>query len=71
MNNVVFFGEIDSTEILAQCPCLALHPDRKTHNIPGRFVYCVQYGVPVLARVNPDTDLQRLIEDEQVDKSVC
>ena len=73
MNNVVFFGEIDSTEILAQCHVglVALHLDRKTHNIPGRFVYCVQYGVPVLARVNPNTDLQRLIEDEQVDKSLC
>jgi glycosyltransferase involved in cell wall biosynthesis len=71
LNNVLFFGEIDSTEIpglLAQCHVglLALHPDHTTHNIPGKFVSYVQYGVPVLARVNPGTDLQRLIEDSGV-----
>jgi len=73
LSNALFFGEIDSTEIpglLAQCHVgmVALHPDHKTHNIPGKFVSYVQYGVPVLARVNPDTDLMRLIEAEQVGK---
>ena len=71
LNNVLFFGEIDSSEIpglLAQCHVglVALHPDHKTHNIPGKFVSYVQYGLPVLARVNAGTDLERLIEDEQV-----
>jgi len=74
LSNALFFGEIDSTEIpglLAQCHVglVALHPDHKTHNIPGKFVSYVQYGVPVLARVNPGTDLQRLIESEQVGKA--
>ena len=73
LNNVLFFGEIDLAEIpglLAQCHVglVALHPDHKTHNIPGKFVSYVQYGLPVLARVNPGTDLKRLIEDEQVGK---
>lgn len=73
LSNALFFGEIDSTEIpglLAQCHVgmVALHPDHKTHNIPGKFVSYVQYGVPVLARVNPGTDLMRLIEAEQVGK---
>lgn len=71
LGNALFFGEIDSSEIpglLAQCHVglVALHPDHKTHNIPGKFVSYVQYGIPVLARVNAATDLQRLIEDEQV-----
>jgi glycosyltransferase involved in cell wall biosynthesis len=71
LSNVLFFGEIDSLEIpglLAQCHVglVALHPDHKTHNIPGKFVSYVQYGVPVLARVNGGTDLERLIEDEEV-----
>jgi glycosyltransferase involved in cell wall biosynthesis len=71
LNNLLFFGEIDSSEIpglLAQCHVglVALHPDHKTHNIPGKFVSYVQYGVPVLARVNSGTDLGRLIEDEAV-----
>ncbi|WP_249209952.1 glycosyltransferase family 4 protein [Bradyrhizobium manausense] len=73
LSNAMFFGEIDSSEIpglLAQCHVgmVALHPDHKTHNIPGKFVSYVQYGVPVLARVNPGTDLMTLIETEQVGK---
>jgi glycosyltransferase involved in cell wall biosynthesis len=71
LDNVLFFGEIDPSEIpglLAQCDVglVALHPDHKTHNIPGKFVSYVQYGLPVLARVNGGTDLERLIEDEGV-----
>src|SRR3954468_11640544 len=71
LTNVLFFGEIDSSEIpglLAQCHVglVALHPDHKTHNIPGKFVSYVHYGLPVLARVNDGTDLERLIEDEGV-----
>ena len=73
LNNVLFFDEIDSSEIpglLAQCHVglVALHPDHKTHNIPGKFVSYVQYGLPVLARVNGGTDLERIIEDEGVGK---
>ena len=73
LDNALFFGEINSSEIpglLAQCHVglVALHPDHKTHNIPGKFVSYVQYGLPVLARVNAGTDLERLIEDEQVGK---
>jgi glycosyltransferase involved in cell wall biosynthesis len=71
LNNVLFFDEIDPSEIpglLAQCEVglLALHPDHKTHNIPGKFVSYVQYGLPVLARVNGGTDLEKLIENEGV-----
>jgi glycosyltransferase involved in cell wall biosynthesis len=73
LDNVLFFGEIDSSEIpglLAQCHVglVALHPDHKTHNIPGKFVSYVQYGLPVLARVNAGTDLEHLIVDEGVGK---
>jgi glycosyltransferase involved in cell wall biosynthesis len=73
LDNVLFFGEIDSSEIpglLGQCQVglVALHPDHKTHNIPGKFVSYVQYGLPVLARVNGGTDLERLIEDKGVGK---
>lgn len=73
LSNVLFHGEIDSSEIpglLEQCDVglVALHPDHKTHNIPGKFVSYVQYGLPVLARVNAGTDLQRLIEENGVGK---
>ena len=67
LDNVLFFNEIDPSEIpglLAQCHVglVALHPDHKTHNIPGKFVSYVQYGLSVLARVNSGTDIARLIE---------
>ncbi len=73
LNNVLFFDEIDPSEIpglLAQCQVglVALHPDHKTHNIPGKFVSYVQYGLPVLARVNRGTDLEKLIQDKGVGK---
>jgi glycosyltransferase involved in cell wall biosynthesis len=71
LDNLLFFDEIDPSEIpglLGQCEVgmVALHPDHKTHNIPGKFVSYVQYGLPVLARVNRGTDLEKLIEDEGV-----
>jgi glycosyltransferase involved in cell wall biosynthesis len=71
LDNVLFFGEIDPAEIpglLAQCRVglVALHPDHRTHNIPGKFVSYVQYGLPVLARVNGGNDLVGLIENEGV-----
>jgi glycosyltransferase involved in cell wall biosynthesis len=73
LSNALFFDEIDSLEIpglLAQCHVglVALHPDHKTHNIPGKFVSYVQYGLPVLARVNGGTDLEKLILDQGVGK---
>jgi glycosyltransferase involved in cell wall biosynthesis len=73
LDNVLFYDEIDSLEIpglLAQCQVglVALHPDHKTHNIPGKFVSYVRYGLPVLARVNSGTDLEHIIEDEGVGK---
>ena len=71
LDNVLFFGEIDPSEIpglLAQCRVglVALHPDHRTHNIPGKFVSYVQYGLPVLARANAGNDLVGLIENEGV-----
>ena len=71
LENVVFHGEIDSREIpglLAQCHVglLALDPRHRTHNIPGKFLTYLQAGLPVLARVNPGTDLVSLIETENV-----
>ncbi len=73
LDNVLFFDEIDSLEIpglLQQCQVgmVALHPDHRTHNIPGKFVSYMHYGLPVLARVNAGTDLQHLIEENEVGK---
>lgn len=74
LDNVLFFDEIDSSEIpglYAQCHIglVALDPRHKTHNIPGKFLSYMQCGLPVLANVNPGNDLVRLIESEKVGKA--
>jgi glycosyltransferase involved in cell wall biosynthesis len=71
LDNVVFGSEIDPTEIpglFAQCHVglLVLDPRHKSHNIPGKFLTYLQAGLPVLARVNPGTDLIGLITKEKV-----
>ena len=71
LSNTLFFNEVDSAEmpgLLAQCHVglLALDPRHKSHNIPGKFLTYLLVGVPVLARVNPGTDLANLIDREFV-----
>jgi glycosyltransferase involved in cell wall biosynthesis len=71
LNNVVFFDEIDPTEIAglyAQCHVgiVALDPRHKTHNIPGKFLSYMQSGLPALANINVGNDLAELIEREGV-----
>jgi glycosyltransferase involved in cell wall biosynthesis len=71
LKNTLFFDEIDSQEVpglLSQCHVglVALDPRHKTHNIPGKFLTYLQAGLPILARVSPQTDLADLIENERV-----
>lgn len=74
LDNVVFFDEIDPSEIpglYAQCHVgvVALDPRHKTHNIPGKFLSYMQAGLPVLASINPGNDLATLIATERVGQS--
>jgi glycosyltransferase involved in cell wall biosynthesis len=69
--NLLFYDEINVSEIpglLSQCNIglVALDPRHKTHNIPGKFLTYLAAGLPILARVNADTDLKVLIDAEQV-----
>jgi glycosyltransferase involved in cell wall biosynthesis len=71
MKNVLFFDEIDSIEIstlYAQCSIglVALDPRHKSNNIPGKFLSYIESGLPVLARLNPGNDLEKLISNNQV-----
>lgn len=75
LDNVVFFDEIDPSEIsglYAQCHIgiVALDPRHKTHNIPGKFLSYMQGGLPVLASINPGNDLVEMIKRESVGQ-VC
>jgi glycosyltransferase involved in cell wall biosynthesis len=71
LTNIVFHEEIDSSEIpalLQKCHVglIALDPKHKSHNIPGKFISYIRSGLPVLARVNPGTDLINLIEANKI-----
>ena len=71
LKNVVFHDEIDSDEIfdlLGVCHVglIALDPRHKSHNIPGKFLTYLQAGTPVLAKINPGTDLGLIIKNEDV-----
>jgi glycosyltransferase involved in cell wall biosynthesis len=75
LDNVLFFDEIDPTEIpglYAQCHIgiVALDTRHKTHNIPGKFLSYMQAGLPVLASINPGNDLEKMILSEKVGR-VC
>jgi glycosyltransferase involved in cell wall biosynthesis len=75
LDNVLFHGEIEPNEIpglLAQCHVgiVALDLRHRSHNIPGKFLTYMQAGIPVLARINPHNDLEKLIESQRVGK-VC
>lgn len=75
LDNVIFHDEIDSREIptlLAQCHVglLALDPRHKSHNIPGKFISYMRYGLPTLGRLNPGTDLARMIAEYDVGRAV-
>ncbi len=74
LRNVIFFDEVDSTEIpalYAQCSIglVALDPRHKSSNIPGKFLSYMGCGLPVLARLNPGNDLVDIISENQVGAS--
>lgn len=69
--NVFFHDEIEPAEIpglYAQCHVglVALDARHRTHNIPGKFLSYMQAGLPVLASINRDNDLELLIQQERV-----
>ena len=71
LSNILFFDEISPVEIpslLAQCHIglIALDPRHKNDNVPGKFLAYMQAGLPVLATINPNSDLEKLIHEKRV-----
>jgi glycosyltransferase involved in cell wall biosynthesis len=71
LENTLLYDEIDSGAIpslLDQCHVglLSLDVRHRSHNVPGKFLSYIRSGLPVLARINPETDLQELILKEAV-----
>jgi glycosyltransferase involved in cell wall biosynthesis len=71
ISNILFYDEIDPDEIgdlYSQCTAgiISLDPRHKSHNIPGKFLTYIQYGLPVLANINKGNDLSNLIIREKI-----
>lgn len=71
LDNVLFHDEIEPWQIpglLSQCHIgiVALDPRHTTHNVPGKFLTYLQAGLPILARINPGNDMEKLINDEGI-----
>ena len=71
LKNILFYPEIDPSQIstlYAQCSggIVSLDTRHKTHNIPGKFLSYMKFGLPVLAKVNPGNDLIELISQNRV-----
>jgi len=49
---------------------VALHPEHRTHNIPGKLLTYLHAGLPVLARVNAGNDLAALMNREGIGRVV-
>jgi glycosyltransferase involved in cell wall biosynthesis len=74
LNNVLIFDEIQHSEIpslYAQCDfgMVFLDPLHKTHNIPGKFISYMHYGLPVLACLNEGNDLFETINSENLGRA--
>lgn len=73
--NILFFDVISEDQIPAlffQCTAgiVSLDHKHKTHNIPGKFLAYLRSGLPILANINPNNDLVKLIYDDQIGE-VC
>lgn len=71
INNVKFFDEIDPKyvpSLLKDCSAglISLDPRHKTHNIPGKFISYIESSLPVIARINSNSDLEEIINENQI-----
>lgn len=71
LGNVLIFDEIRHDEIsglYAQCDfgMVFLDSRHKTHNIPGKFISYMHYGLPTLACVNKGNDLLDLVRSRRL-----
>ena len=71
IKNVKFFDEIDPKyvpSLLKDCSAglISLDPRHKTHNIPGKFISYIESSLPVIARINSNSDLEEIITKNQI-----
>ena len=71
LGNTLIFDEIHHNEIpalYAQCNfgLVFLDSRHKTHNIPGKFISYMHYGLPVIACINEGNDLFEMINHRRL-----
>ena len=75
LSNVLVYDEIEPREIPGLCSqchvgIVSLDMRHKSNNIPGKFLSYIRAGLPVLACVNPDSDLGEIIKEEKIGEVV-
>ena len=73
LENILRYDQIPSAEIKsllgqANIGLVSLDSRHKANNIPGKFLSYLQAGIPTLAKINKDTDLEETIEIKNVGK---
>jgi glycosyltransferase involved in cell wall biosynthesis len=73
LDNLLIYDEIDNREmqkLYLQCyvGILSLNLKHRSHNIPGKFISYIHYGLPVLASLNKGNDLIKIIQSENLGK---
>lgn len=66
--NVVFHAEVDPLHlhgIARRCylGLISLDHRLRTHNVPGKLLSYLHAGLPVIASINPGSDLRSIVED--------
>lgn len=71
INNLAYFDEINRNELaLIYKHCnfglVLLDKNHRTHNIPGKFISYIHYGLPIFAAINNNNDLKKIIENNNL-----
>ena len=56
-----YYGILDEVDI----GLFSLHRGHRTHNVPGKLLGYMQFGVPILGSVNQGNDIREIIEKSQ------
>lgn len=71
LQNIRFFDVVEHEMLASICKSctlgiVALDPRHLTHNIPGKFLFYMRSELPVIAIVNENNDLVKVIEQNKV-----
>ena len=76
LENVMFESEMPQVQLnsiskLVNFGIVSLDTNHRTSNIPGKFIYYLGFGLPILAKINPGNDLVSLITNNKIGECSC